>query len=285
MLKYGLIALIAPLLWGTTYSVTQHWLSEVDPIWLSALRTLLPGVMLLPFIRIAPLLLRWRQVVVLGTFNIALFTVLLFKAIQMLPGGVAATLVSTVPLQILLIRWLQGRAPALRQLLAAVGGVAGVALLVWQAPEPLNWLGVMYALLAGLSMSIGILLIPVLGAGIAPLAMATGQFLFSGVSLTVLAFMTAAPLPEITLPAVLAMGWIGPLGMGVGYFCWFRAMGHIPVERLSFLGLLNPLVAVLCGLMLMGETMTPTQLLGMVVVLACVVAAQWPVKKAVMAPV
>ncbi|WP_221799816.1 DMT family transporter [Oceanobacter mangrovi] len=271
---YWLIGLVAPLLWGTTYAVTQHWMGGMDPLWVASLRILIPGLLLMPFVPLSVWQKAWKSMVILGTFNIGIFTMLLFQAISRLPGGVAATLVSTVPLQILLIRWVTGKAPRLLQMLAAIGGSAGVALLVWRAAEPLDPIGIVLALLAGFFMSVGMLMIPRFAKGVPPLPMAAGQFLICGVVLVALVWASGHPLPHFDLPAVLAMVWIAPVGMGVGYLCWFKALQHIPSDQLSFLGLLNPLVAVFCGIALMGEQLSLVQGLGMALVLACVVLAQ-----------
>jgi len=274
-MKYWLIGGVAPLLWGTTYAVTQHWMSEMDPLWVAALRILIPGLLLMPILSIRTLRQGWKGMLILGGLNIGLFTTLLFQAISRLPGGVAATLVSTVPLQILLFRWLMKQRPPVTQLMAAAGGTFGVGLLVWRAAEPLDSVGVVLALLAGSSMAIGMMLIPKLTSGVAPLQMAAGQLLFSGIALTLLTALSGAPVPEFDAASMLAMGWISPIGMGVGYFCWFKALQHIPGDKLAFLGLVNPVIAVFCGLLLMAEQLAAVQIMGMVLVLGCVLLAQW----------
>ncbi|MCY0967053.1 DMT family transporter [Parathalassolituus penaei] len=268
------IALIAPLLWGTTYGVTQHWLADIDPLWVAALRSLLPGLMLLPLLRLT----LWRQhgqrLVILSLFNLAIFTCLLFAAISRLPGGVAATLVSTVPLQVLVLMWFSGGKPSWMSVLAALTGVSGVALLVWQASEPLDWTGVVLALLAALSLAIGGLLTQKYGRDIPPLELAAAQFLVAGFLLTAVAWFSTGTTPTMTSSNWLAMIWIGPIGLGVGYWSWFRSLRFLTIDRLAFLGLLNPLVAVLLGLFMMNEQLSVLQQAGMMLVLGSVLVAQ-----------
>ena len=274
MKSHWLIALLAPLLWGTTYGVTQRWLTALDPLWIAALRSLLPGLLLLPLLRVAVWQQHWRSLGILSLFNLALFTALLFAAISRLPGGVAATLVSTVPLQVLMLVWLTGSKPSWLSVVAALAGIAGVGLLVWQASEPLDWLGVGLALLAALSLAIGGLLTQKLGKGIRPLELAAGQFLIAGVVLTLLAWTSTGVLPQLQTHEWLAMIWIGPVGLGVGYWCWFRSLHYMTIERLAFLGLLNPVVAVLLGLVMMNEQLSWLQQGGLILVLGSVLVAQ-----------
>ncbi|GGY31890.1 multidrug transporter [Bacterioplanes sanyensis] len=267
-------AVLAPLMWGTTYAVTQRWLSHIDPMWLAALRILVPGMVLLPLVPRWVWRQRWADVLLLSVLNLGLFTLLLFTAIQRLPGGMAATLVSTVPLQVLLLRWLTGQFPGMARLGAALLGTSGVALLVWQAPQQPDWLGVMAALLAAHSMAWGILLVPSKGRGIAALPLTAAQLVVSGGLLLLLALMANRPWPAWDVASVTAMLWLGPVSVGVGYFVWFRAMATVAVEKLAFLGLINPLVAVAAGLLLMNEQLSAPQWLGMVLVLVSVVLAQ-----------
>ncbi|ASP40453.1 EamA family transporter [Bacterioplanes sanyensis] len=267
-------ALLAPLMWGTTYAVTQRWLPQADPVWLAGLRILIPGVLLLPLVPRSVWQQRWRDVLILSVLNLGLFTFLLFTAIQRLPGGMAATLVSTVPLQVLLLRWLMGHFPGIPRLLAAMVGIAGVAMLVWQAPQQPDWLGVVAALLAAHSMAWGIMLVPKLGQGIAALPLTAAQLVVSGVLLTAIAVFLGLPFPEVTLSSSLTMVWLGPISVGLGYFVWFRAMETVAVEKLAFLGLVNPIVAVMAGVMLMSEQLQSLQWLGMTLVLASVLLAQ-----------
>lgn len=276
MNRYLLAALIAPLVWGTTYGVTQRWLPGVEPLWLAALRSLLPGLLLLPWALRADWARNWRNLFILSLFNLVFFTVLLFVAIQRLPGGVAATLVSTVPLQVLLLLWLRGQRPSLASMLASIAGIGGVALLVWQAPAQLDWLGVIAALLGATSLAVGGLLTKRLAGQMSPLVLSAAQFLCSGVLLTVLAWPLTGTLPTLGSSQWLALIWIGPVGLGLGYYCWFYAMGGIAIERLAFVGLMNPVIAVVLGLYLLNEHLVLNQLLAIALVLGSVLFAQSP---------
>ncbi len=273
--SYWLIALIAPLVWGTTYSVTQRWLGGADPYWLATLRILIPAVLMLPLVPGQVWREHWRIISLFGVLNIALFTVLLFLAIQRLPGGMAATLVSSMPLQLLLLRALGGQRPTPLSLLAAIGGIGAVALLVWQAPEEPDWTGVAIALLSATSWALGSLLIARYNPGLKPLVLTSSQLAVAGVLLLGLMVLSGRPFPQLDTSGILALIWLGPVGMGVTYFVWFRAVEHIDVSKLAFLGLINPVVAVLAGIVLMNEVLAPLQWLAIALVLCCVGLAQY----------
>lgn len=276
MWKYWLMALVSPLLWGTTYAVSQRWLADVHPMWQAAGRVMLCGLVMLPLLRFSTWRTRWRDILLLALFNIAIFTLLLFVSIVRLPGGVSATLVSTVPLVVLLLLWVQGQAPGFTRLLASLAGVVGVGMLVLKGEAHLDWIGVAAALGACFSMAIGALLVPKLSKGIPPLELAAYQIVVAGILLTGAALMTGAKFPTLGTEQWLSLIWIGPIGVGIGYFCWFKGLTVLPVDKLAFLGLINPVIAVALGVVVMDETFTGVQVAGMVVVLTSLLVAQLP---------
>lgn len=273
--SYWLLALIAPLVWGTTYSVTQRWLSDADPYWLATLRIVIPAVLMLPLVPRTVWRQHWGLVSGFSLLNIAVFTVLLFLSIQRLPGGMAATLVSSMPLQLLLMRALVGQRPPLMSLLAALAGIGAVALLVWQAPEEPDWPGVIIALLSATSWALGSLLTARFNPGLSPLVLTSSQLVVAAVLLLPLMLVSGRPFPVLDTSGILALIWLGPVGMGVTYFVWFRAVEHVDVSKLAFLGLINPVVAVLAGIVLMNETLAPLQWLAIALVLGCIGLAQY----------
>lgn len=273
-LLHWLLAAFAPIVWGSTYFVTQKWLPGADPVWVAAVRVGIPAVFM---VWLVPLRV-WREfgvrLLMMSALNITLFTSLLFYSISTLPGGVAATLVSTLPLQVIVLRFLMGKGAEPAHVIAALGGVAGVGMLLWRADAPLDVSGVTAALAAAFVMASGILLASKYSADIQPLQLTAAQISLGGVCLFVFAILSGHPFPEVTDEGVLAMLWMGPVGMGVAYWSWFRAMRSVPVHKLAFLGLLNPVVAVLGGVLLMEEVLSGGQVVAMVIILACILCAQ-----------
>ena len=98
-----LLTALAPAVWGSTYIVTTEALPADYPVTLAALRALPAGLLLLAITRCLPSRAWLGRTFLLGSFNFALFWVLLFVAAYRLPGGIAATLGS---LQAMMISYL-----------------------------------------------------------------------------------------------------------------------------------------------------------------------------------
>ena len=71
-------------------------------------------------------------------------------------------------------------------------------------------------------------------------------------------------------------GWLGLVGGLAAYALWCAGVRVLPVTSIALLGLLSPLVATGLGVLALGETWTPWQLLGLVIALAALVAGQLP---------
>ncbi|WP_237671943.1 EamA family transporter, partial [Aeromonas caviae] len=91
-----LIALLAPLLWGSTYAVVSLYLTDYSPYWVAVWRALPAGVLLLLLHPRRPPLV-WSRQFLLAFCNITAFFALLFVAAFRLPGAVAGTLGGAPP--------------------------------------------------------------------------------------------------------------------------------------------------------------------------------------------
>ena len=73
----------------------------------------------------------------------------------------------------------------------------------------------------------------------------------------------------------------GAVAAVVAYALWFRGIARLPSVAVSSLGLLSPVTAVLLGWALLGQAMTGVSLVGMLVVLASILAVQWAMSRPV----
>lgn len=89
-------------------------------------------------------------------------------------------------------------------------------------------------------------------------------YMLANAGLGTLALPTAAQLSHFNVPAILC---IGLLNTGFGCYLYFSAMGGLPVTRVAVLGYLEPLSAVVFSALLLGEAMTPANILGAALIL------------------
>jgi len=266
---------MAPALWGTTYLTTTTLLPEGRPLLAATLRALPAGLLLLAVCRQLPRGAWWWKSWVLGVLNIGAFFALLFIAAYRLPGGVAAIVGGIQPLVVALLasRLLRERLTA-RVLVAGVTGVFGVALITLQAQARLDAVGILAALGGTLSMATGIVLSKKWGQPAATLTTTAWQLVTGGLTLLVLMLaFEGLPSKALTPSNLGGYAYLSIVGTAFAYVIWFRGISRLPASTTAFLGLLSPVVAILLGSAIAGETFTPFQILGIFLVLGSVTAA------------
>ncbi len=269
-----LITALTPVVWGTTYAVTTEFLPPERPLLGATLRALPAGLLLVALTRRLPRGDWWWRSAVLGALNIGVFFALLFVSAYRLPGGMAAVLGAAQPLLVagLTVLLLTERV-ALRTVLAAVVGAGGVALAVLTAEAGLDPLGLLAGLAGTASMALGLVLTKRWGRPHASLLTTTGwQLTAGGLLLVPLTLGVEGPPPALTGGNIAGYAYLSLVGTALAYTIWFRGLERLNAARVSLLGLLSPLVATVLGWTVLGQALTPVQVLGMVLALGAVLA-------------
>ncbi|MBI5710827.1 MAG: EamA family transporter [Candidatus Eisenbacteria bacterium] len=265
------------LIWGSTFLFISIGNDAVPPVWAAALRLalaalLLSGIALAmrhPFPRGAAL----RAAAWYGFWQFGVSFPLLYWGEQRVASGLTAVLYATIPLTTaLLARAFRLERLRVATLAGAAAALAGVALIFSgqlgaDVPAASLFALVLAATTASLS---GVLLKR--GPRQSPLwANAAGAW--AGLPLCLGASLALGE-PH-RLPATLA-GW-GPilyltLAGSIGAFVLFAwLVGHWPVTRVSFIGVVTPVVALALGALVRHERLAAASLAGSALVLAGVV--------------
>ncbi|MBY6242924.1 EamA family transporter [Methylosinus sp. Sm6] len=262
-----LLTAVAPAIWGSTYIVATQLLPAGIPLTIAMLRALPAGVLLLLIVRTLPRgAWLWRSLL-LGGINFSVFWWLLFVSAYHLPGGVAATVGAIQPLIVIgLARLVLGRAMRPVAIASAFVGIAGVALLVLTPAARLDPVGVAAALGGALSMACGTVLSRKWQPPVSALTFAAWQLTAGGL-LLLPAAVVLEPFPSnLTAANALGFAWLGLVGAAATYFLWLRGIARLEPAVVSFLLFLSPLTAVALGWLLLDQSLTPIQILGMMLV-------------------
>lgn len=281
-----LLTALAPAIWGSTYLVTTEALPAGYPVTLAALRALPAGLLLLALTRCLPPRAWLARTFLLGGFNFALFWSLLFVAAYRLPGGVAATLGALQPMIVIAMArgWL-GTPIRAGAVAAAATGVLGVALLLIGPEAALDPLGVAAGLGGAASMAAGTVLSRKWQPPVSALSFTAWQLTAGGLLLLPLALIVEPPLPALSATNLAGLTWLGLIGAAATYAIWFRGVARIEPGAVSMLGMMSPVTAVLLGWVVLGQSLSPMQGLGALIVLGSVWAGQRANRPATPAPV
>ena len=276
-----LITALAPAIWGSTYIVTTEILPPDRPFTAALLRALPAGLLLVLYSRYLPRRSEWPRLLVLAALNIGFFQALLFVAAYRLPGGLAAVVGAIQPLLVMGLVWSMDRQrPASVAVAASVVGIAGMAALLLAPGASWDPVGIATAFVGTACMASGTYLTRRWRPTVPLLAFTGWQLLIGGLLLLPVAWLIDPPLPQLSPLQWLGYAYLSLFGALLAYVLWFRGIARLAPVAVSSLGLLSPLVAVLLGWALLGQSITGVALLGLIAVLGSILAVQWAAAQA-----
>ena len=220
------------------------------------------------------LLQNWKRVLIVGIFNSAIPFACFSFALLSISTGLSSILNATVPLfgAIIAWLWLKDRLNASR-VLGLVVGFVGVALLAWDkasfkpdaSGNATGW-AILACLVATLCYGLSASFAKRYMAALPPLVAATGSQLGAAAGLIPLAWWFW-PDHAVSLQAWLAVVALGVLCTGVAYVLYFRLIERAGPSRALSVTFAIPVFAVLYGVLLLGEGVTPWMVLcGLIIV-------------------
>lgn len=274
--ELGALVLLGAL-WGSSFLFIRVAVPALGPFALMWLRVVLAATALSLFalaaVRLHKLRYRWREFLILGTFNAAIPFSLIAAAELNLTASLAAILNSTTALWVALVAsvWL-GESLTKRKISGLLLGIAGVAVLVGWTPIPLDGavlLSVGAVLVASFSYAVGGVYAKRTFEGIPAVGMAIGQQMGAAVVL----FVPAAATFPVELPSVSASLSVLALALlctAAAYLLYFYLIENAGPTKTLTVTFLIPAFGLLFGVLFLGDPFGPGTFAGLGVILISV---------------
>ncbi|MBA2516201.1 MAG: DMT family transporter [Solirubrobacterales bacterium] len=263
------------VVWGVPYFFIRVAVDAgLSPGVVAFSRVALGFLVLLPFAlrrrALSGLRERWRWVAAYTVFEIALPFPLIAWGEQRVSSSLAAILVASLPLiiAVLLSRLEPSERPRGLRLIGLFVGFAGVVTLLGLdvAGRPRELLGAVAVLLATGGYAVGPLIIRRQLADLDPLGPICASLGFATLLLAPLAAATPpGGLPADALASIIVLGTVCS---ALAFLLFFALIAQIGPSRASVITYLNPLVAVILGVAVLGERPGPAAVAGLLLVLA-----------------
>lgn len=258
-------------IWGASFMFIRMGAIEFGALPTAGLRVTIAALFLLPIVLYkglgTSLLQHWKLTLVVGLLNSAIPFACYSYALLSITTGLSSILNATVPLfgAVIAWAWLKDR-PHGSRTLGLLIGFAGVALLAWDKASfkpdasglSTGW-AVLACLLATVCYGIAASFTKRYMAGVPSLVSATGSQLSAAVVLVPLAAWTW-PGHAVSTHAWLAIAALGVICTGVAYILYFRIIERAGPAKALSVTFAIPVFAVLYGVVLLGETITPWML-------------------------
>ena len=261
------------VVWGIPYLLIKVAVRDLTPSVVVEGRTLIGAALLLPLAwrqgRVRPLLEVWKPLAVYCICELAIPWYLLSNAERRIPSSLSGLLVASVPLISAFIVFLSGHGNVLGQrgLVGVVLGLGGVAVLLGLDVHGAQLGSVLQVLVVALGYALGPLIAARYLSEQSSLALAA-------VSLAVVALgylpMAVIQAPGHTPPAsvVASVVGLGVVCTAVAFVAFFELIKETHPTHATLITYFNPVVAVILGVVVLGESFKTVTALGFLLILA-----------------
>jgi drug/metabolite transporter (DMT)-like permease len=260
------------VIWGSTYLAIRFAIETLPPFGMAGVRFVISGLILCGLAwgsgAPRPARVHWRSAAIIGGFLLLGGNGGVVWAEQRVDSGLAALLVATEPLWIVLLLWARpgdaGRQrPGLRVVIGLALGLIGLFLLVRPGSGAIDLVGVVVLSLASLSWAWGSLYGQRAPQPASPILSSGMQMLSGGALLLILSALLGEPghfePAQVSLRSLLALGYLVAGGL-VAFVSYSWLMRNAPPTLVSTYAYVNPVVAILLGWALAGEPLTAAML-------------------------
>jgi drug/metabolite transporter (DMT)-like permease len=265
--------------WGSTYLAIALMVETMPPLLAAGARFVAVGLILLPILAVkrGVSVLRPTRAQLLACAIVGLMlpgaNAVLSVAEQTVPSGLAALLIASVPLWIIVLRKLSGDHVSLRSLGAVLVGFAGVALLV-KPQGGASILGPLACIGAAIMWAAGSFASPRIELPRDPLVSTAWQSLLGGLVIVAVALI-AGEAGDVHPGTWSGRSWFGlvyliTFGSLLAFTCYAWLLQNAPISKVSTYAYVNPVVAIALGWLVLSESISPLTLVGAGIIVASV---------------
>jgi drug/metabolite transporter (DMT)-like permease len=278
------------IIWGSTYLAILFVVETIPPFFSAGIRFLVSGLILLIWRKLAhdpiPTRSQWRSAAIVGTLLLVGGNGLLSWSEKRIPSGVAALLIGTVPLWLVLIEALRkgGTKPNWQSILGLAIGFAGIVVLI----GPVDYTGqsgryelagILICLMAAFLWSLGSIYsrradLPqsaLMTTGMEMVAGSIGLFIVA----TLAGEWRSFSVEDVSSKSMYGLIYLITIGSLIGFVSYAWLLRNAPVSLVATYAYVNPLVAILLGSVLAQEALSTRILIAAGVIIGSVVLVNY----------
>jgi drug/metabolite transporter (DMT)-like permease len=275
---------IVYLVWGSTYLAIRVVVETVPPFLSAGARFGFAGLAMLAFlaVRRGPRALRLDREQLLSCFAVGTLLMganaVVSVAEVQVPSSMAALLIASVPLWVILYRRGLGDRVAARSVAAVLVGFAGVALLLLPGKQTggASLIGLLAVVGASAMWAAGSVASPRVRLPRDPFVSGAWQMLLGGGVCALTGAITGefADLhpAEFSLRSVAGLAYLVVFGSWLAFTAYAWLLQNAPISRVATYAYVNPVVAIALGWAILDEAVTPLTVAGAAIIVASVAA-------------
>ncbi len=254
--KAYLALAVVSVFWGTTYFALLIGVKTFPPFLFSGIRQFVAGAVFLSALFLLQKVGKWSwknafYQAVPGVLMISVGNGVIGWAEQFIPSGLAALIVSCLPLMNVILNFVSGTDKRKPNLFIFKDNLADMA-------NSSYFIGMLITFLACLSWSIGSIFAKRHPSSFSPLVNAAIQMLAGGIALFMMSLVLDDynRLQNVTTESIYALIYLIIVGSLISYTCFVYALQKLPLGVSSLYAYINPFIALFLGYFFLQESLT-----------------------------
>ena len=270
---------IVYLVWGSTYLAIRVMVETVPPLLGAGVRFAVAGAVMLAVLslrrRVKPTRAQLLSALAVGLLLPGANAVVTV-AEQEVPSNLAALLIASVPLWVLLMRRAAGEQVSRAGIAAVLVGLAGVALLLQpgEQSEGASLLALGACVFAAAMWASGSFASPRLRLPGDPLVSTGWQMLLGGLVITATGLAVGeaseVDVEAFSVRSVVALAYLVVFGSWLAFTAYAWLLQNAPISRVATYAYVNPVVAIVLGFLILDEVVTPVTIVGAAIIVVSV---------------
>lgn len=264
--------------WGTTWLASKEGVRRMPALQLAGIRQLIAGTLYTAFFLYKKTPLpkgrEWTPVLVLTFLNFVLSNGLSTWGVKYISAGLGSIMGAIFPLWLVVIGLFASKEKLPRTaIIGLLLGFAGVCIIFYDHLNdflsPAFRKGIILSLIATWTWAFATLYTKKQAVNFNPYFSLGLQMLISGICLISFTKINGTAIPLSTIPwqSWAAIAYLIIFGSLIAFVCYLYALQNLPTEQASIYAYINPIVAVLCGWLILNEEITPYISIGGLVTL------------------
>lgn len=272
------------IVWGSTYLGIKIAIETFPPFLMAGIRFIIAGALLYGFVVIKekkhPKLIEWRDTTIIGTLLLLGGNGLVVIAEKTIPSSIAAIVIATVPLWMIVIAWLLKSQiiPNRSTLIGTLIGFVGVIILMFPSyQEHLHFdtFGLLLTLLAAILWSLGSIYSQKATLPSSVMLSTAMQMLSGGLVLIIVATLFGEwqqfHVEMLSSRSLFALTYLVLIGSLVGFSAYVWLLKNASPYLASTYAFVNPIVALFLGYVFADEVLSVKALIATALIISAVV--------------
>ena len=270
---------IVYIVWGSTYLAIALMVETIPPLLGAGTRFIAVGLILLPILAFRKGASVWRptraELLSAGFVGLMLpgANAVVSVAEQTVPSGLAALLIASIPLWVILLRRFTGERVPARSIVAVLVGFGGLVLLLHPSGDATMW-GLLACVGAAMMWALGSFASPRISLPRDPLVSTAWQSLLGGLAVALVGILGGETgdvhFADFSARSIGGLLYLITFGSLLAFTSYAWLLQNAPISKVSTYAYVNPVVAIALGWLVLSEDITPLTLVGAGIIIASV---------------